>query len=160
LEEANKLENGRSRFKMKDSVMGKNNTAKASNLIPQASAPLPQSSNLQPRTISVWGTGKATREFLYVEDCAEAIVLATERYNKPDPVNLGAGFEIAIKDLVELITKLAGFKGEIVWDTLKPDGQPRRMLDTSKAEREFGFKAKTSFEEGLRKTIEWHVKNR
>jgi len=120
----------------------------------------PQSSNLQPPTITVWGTGKATREFLYVEDCAEAIVLATERYNKPDPVNLGAGFEIAIKDLVELITKLAGFKGEIVWDTLKPDGQPRRMLDTSKAEREFGFKAKTSFEEGLRKTIEWHVKNR
>ena len=120
----------------------------------------PQSSNLQPRTISVWGTGKATREFLYVEDCAEAIVLATERYNKPDPVNLGAGFEISIKDLVGLIAKITDFKGEIVWDATKPDGQPRRMLDTSKAEREFGFKAKTSFEEGLRKTIEWHVKNR
>jgi GDP-L-fucose synthase len=106
--------------------------------------------------ITVWGTGKATREFLYVEDCAEAIVLATEKYNKPDPVNIGAGFEISIKDLVELIIKLTGFKGEIIWDTTKPDGQPRRMLDASKAEREFGFRVKTSFEEGLRKTIEWY----
>lgn len=106
--------------------------------------------------IIVWGTGKATREFLYVEDAAEGVLLATERYNKPDPVNLGAGFEISIKDLVELIVKLTGFKGKIVWDTSKPDGQPRRMLDTSKAEKEFGFKAKTGFEEGLRKTIEWY----
>jgi len=110
--------------------------------------------------IEVWGTGKASREFLYVEDAAEAIILATERYNKPEPVNIGAGFEITIKDLVELIVKLTGFKGDIVWDTSKPDGQPRRMLDTSKAEREFGFKAKTLFEEGLRRTIEWYVKNR
>ncbi len=106
--------------------------------------------------ITVWGTGKPTREFLYVEDAAEGILLATERYNKPDPVNLGAGFEISIKDLVELIAKLTGFKGEIIWDTTKPDGQPRRMLDTSRAEKEFGFKAKTSFEEGLKKTIEWY----
>jgi GDP-L-fucose synthase len=106
--------------------------------------------------ITVWGTGKATREFLYVEDCSEAIVLATEKYNKPDPVNIGAGFEITIKDLVGLIVKLTGLKGKIVWDTSKPDGQPRRMLDTSKAEKEFGFKAKTGFEEGLRKTIEWY----
>jgi GDP-L-fucose synthase len=110
--------------------------------------------------ITVWGTGKASREFLYVEDAAEAICLATEKYNKPDPVNIGAGFEITIKDLIELIAKLTGFKGEIVWDTSKPDGQPRRMLDTSKAEKEFGFKAKTGFEEGLRKAIEWYVKNR
>ena len=110
--------------------------------------------------ITVWGTGKATREFLYVEDAAEAIILATEKYNKPDPVNIGAGFEISINDLVELIAKLAGFKGEIVWDTTKPDGQPRRMLDTSKAEREFGFKAKTPFEEGLRKTIDWYISSR
>jgi GDP-L-fucose synthase len=116
----------------------------------------PQSSILQPLTISVWGTGKATREFLYVEDCAEAIVLATERYNKPDPINLGAGFEISIKDLVELIVKLAGFKGRITWDTSKPDGQPRRMLDTSRAEKEFGFRTMTSFEKGLKKTIEWY----
>ncbi len=110
--------------------------------------------------ITVWGTGKATREFLYIEDCAEAIALATERYNKPDPVNIGAGFEISIKDLVALIAKLTGFKGENIWDNTKPDGQPRRMLDTSKAEREFGFKAKTSFEEGLRKTIEWYISSR
>jgi GDP-L-fucose synthase len=107
-------------------------------------------------TITVWGTGKATREFLYVEDCAEGILLAAERYNKPDPVNLGAGFEISIKDLVKLIAELTGFKGEIIWDTTKPDGQPRRMLDTSRAEKEFGFKAKTGFEEGLRKTIDWY----
>jgi len=108
------------------------------------------------REIVVWGTGKATREFLYVEDAGEGIVLATERYNKPDPVNLGAGFEISINDLVHLIAKLTGFAGTITWDTTKPDGQPRRRLDTSKAEREFGFKATTSFEAGLRKTIEWY----
>jgi GDP-L-fucose synthase len=110
--------------------------------------------------ITVWGTGKATREFLYVEDCAEAIVLATEQYDKSDPVNIGAGFEISIKDLVESIVDVIGYRGEIKWDSTKPDGQPRRMLDTSKAEREFGFKAKTSFEEGLKKTIDWYVKMR
>jgi len=106
--------------------------------------------------IVVWGTGKPTREFLYVEDAAEGIVLATEKYNKSEPVNLGAGFEISIKNLVELIVKLSGFKGGIIWDTTEPDGQPRRCLDTTKAEREFGFKAKTDFKEGLRKTIEWY----
>lgn len=110
--------------------------------------------------IVVWGTGKPTREFLYVEDAAEGILLATEKYNKSEPVNLGAGFEISIKDLVELIAKLTGFEGKIVWDTTKPDGQPRRRLDTSKAEKEFGFKAKTSFEEGLKKTIDWYMGNR
>jgi len=110
--------------------------------------------------IVVWGTGSATREFLYVEDCAEAIVLATERYDKPDPVNIGAGFEISIKELVTLIAKLTGFRGKIVWDKTKPDGQPRRMLDTSKAEREFGFRAKVKFDEGLRKTIEWYLGNK
>ena len=109
--------------------------------------------------ILVWGTGKASREFLYVEDATEGIILATEKYNKPDPVNIGAGFEINIKDLIELITKLTGFKGKIIWDTSKPDGQPRRMLDVSKAEKEFGFIAKTSFEEGLKKTIEWYIGN-
>jgi GDP-L-fucose synthase len=109
--------------------------------------------------IVIWGTGKPTREFLYVEDAAEGILLATEKYNKPNPVNLGAGFEISIKDLVELIAKLTGFKGKIIWDTTKPDGQPRRSLDTSKAEKEFGFKAKTNFEEGLKKTIEWYRNN-
>jgi len=113
----------------------------------------------QELTITVWGTGKPTREFLYVEDAAEGILLATEKCNKSDPVNLGAGFEISIKDLVELIAKLTGFKGEIVWDTTKPDGQPRRCLDTSKAYKEFGFKAKTPFEEGLKKTIKWYRDN-
>lgn len=113
--------------------------------------------NERDKTIVVWGTGKASREFLYVEDAAEAIILATEKYNKSDPLNIGAGFEITIKDLVELIAKIMGFKGKIEWDTTKPDGQPRRMLDVSKAEKEFGFKAKTSFEQGLKKTIEWYL---
>lgn len=110
--------------------------------------------------IVVWGTGKATREFLYVEDCAEGIVLATERYDKSEPVNLGAGFEISIKDLVNLIVKFTGFKGKIIWDKSKPDGQPRRSLDTSKAEKEFGFKAKMPFELGLKKTIDWYCEHR
>lgn len=110
--------------------------------------------------ITIWGTGNASREFLYAEDAAEGILLATEKYNKPEPINLGAGFEISIKDLVALIVKLTGFKGKIIYDTSKPDGQPRRMLDTSRAEKEFGFRAKTSFEEGLRKTIEWYKKER
>lgn len=106
--------------------------------------------------IEVWGTGKATREFLYVEDAAEGIVLALEHFNKPDPVNLGSGMEISIKDLAEKICKLAGFTGEIRWDASKPDGQPRRMLDVSKAEKEFHFKAHTGFDEGLKKTITWY----
>ena len=107
--------------------------------------------------ITVWGTGKATREFFYVEDAAEAIILATEKYNKSDPVNIGAGFEISIKDLVNLIVELTGFKGKIVWDEAKPDGQPRRMLDTTRALKEFGFKAKTDFREAMKKTIDWYV---
>jgi GDP-L-fucose synthase len=106
--------------------------------------------------IVVWGDGSPTREFLYVEDCAEAIVLATERYNKPDPVNIGAGFEISIKDLVHLIANLTGFKGRITWDASKPGGQPRRCLDVTRAERKFGFRARTNFEEGLSRTIEWY----
>jgi GDP-L-fucose synthase len=121
------------------------------NLI-EGSQPEPQPGH----SVTVWGTGKATREFLYVEDAAEGIVLASERYNRPDPVNLGAGFEISIRDLVDLIVKLTGFQGEIVWDSSKPDGQPRRKLDVSLAEQEFGFRAQTSFEEGLRKTIDWY----
>lgn len=111
------------------------------------------------KPITVWGMGKASREFLYVEDAAEAIILATEKYDKPDPVNIGAGFEITIKDLVGLIAKITGFTGDIRWDTTKPDGQPRRMLDISKAEKEFGFKAKTAFEQGLKKTIKWYVES-
>ena len=106
--------------------------------------------------IVVWGDGTPTREFLYVEDAAEAILLASERYNKSEPVNIGAGFEVSIEDLAKLIAKLTGFQGKIIWDKTKPNGQPRRRLDTTKAEEEFGFKAKTSFEEGLKKTIEWY----
>jgi GDP-L-fucose synthase len=108
------------------------------------------------KELIVWGTGKATREFFYVEDAAEAIILAMERYNKSDPVNIGAGFEISIRDLVSLITELTGFKGRVIWDETKPDGQPRRMLDTARAYREFGFKARTDFRVGLAKTIEWY----
>jgi GDP-L-fucose synthase len=108
-------------------------------------------------TVTVWGTGQATREFLYVEDAAEGVLLATEHYNGGEPVNLGSGMEISIKDLARLIAQLTGFEGEIVWDQSKPDGQPRRRLDTSKAAQWFGFRASTPFEEGLRRTIEWYV---
>jgi GDP-L-fucose synthase len=110
--------------------------------------------------ITVWGTGQATREFFFVEDAAEAIVLATESYNKSEPVNIGPGFEISIKDLVALIAELTDFKGKITWDPTKPDGQPRRMLDTTRAFQEFGFKAKTGFREGLKKTIDWYRADR
>lgn len=106
--------------------------------------------------VTVWGTGKATREFLYVDDCAQAVCMATARYDKADPVNIGAGFEISIKDLAGLIARLTGFTGKVRWDSSKPDGQPRRMLDTSRAAGEFGFKARTGFEEGLKKAIDWY----
>jgi GDP-L-fucose synthase len=103
--------------------------------------------------VVVWGTGQATREFLYVEDCAKAIFLAMEKYNKPEPVNVGSGFEISIKDLANKIKKIIGFKGRIIWDSTKPDGQPRRCLDITRAEKEFGFRATTNFEIGLKRTI-------
>ncbi len=107
--------------------------------------------------VVVWGTGKASRAFLYVEDAAEGILLATEKYNKRDPVNLGSGKEITIRELVKLIAELTGYEGEIVWDTSKPDGQPRRCLEISRARKEFGFKAKTDFVEGLKRTIDWYL---
>jgi GDP-L-fucose synthase len=106
--------------------------------------------------IDVWGTGSASREFLYVDDAAEGIVLAAERYDGAEPVNLGVGREITIRELVTLIARLTGFEGEIRWDASKPDGQPRRALDTSRARERFGFVAGTSFEDGLRRTIEWY----
>lgn len=106
--------------------------------------------------ITCWGTGVATREFLHADDCAEGLLLAAERYDKSDPVNLGAGFEISIKDLAEQIVALTGFKGRIEWDASKPDGQPRRCLDTARAEAEFGFRARVGFVEGLRQTIDWY----
>ena len=138
--------------KIVDAMSGKKSTLQRMHELNRPNRP-----NGPDQPIVVWGTGKASREFLYVEDAAEGIVLAAERYNKPDPVNLGAGFEITIKDLVELIATLTGFKGEIIWDVSKPDGQPRRMLEVSKAEEEFGFTAKTSFEEGLIRTIDWYL---
>lgn len=110
--------------------------------------------------IEVWGTGKATREFIYVEDAAEAIVLATEKWDNPDPINVGTGKEISIRDLVELIARLSGFKGEIVWDASKPDGQPRRSLEVSKAKERLGFVARMDFEAGLRRTIDWYRSHR
>ena len=110
--------------------------------------------------VVVWGTGKASREFLYVEDAAEGILLAAKKYDKSDPVNLGVGKEITIRDLVYLIAKLTGYTGKIEWDTTKPDGQPRRCLDTSKARREFGFLAQTDFEVGLKKTIDWYLQSK
>lgn len=108
------------------------------------------------KSITVWGTGRPTREFLYVDDAARGILMAAEKYNKPDPVNLGAGFEISIKDLVRLIVKLAEFKGKIIWNKSKPDGQPRRCLDISRAQKEFGFKAKIKLEDGLKETVRWY----
>ncbi len=108
------------------------------------------------KEVVVWGTGGASREFLYVKDAAEGIVAATEKYDKPDPVNLGTGQEITIKELVEFIANYSGFKGKIIWDTARPDGQPRRCLDTTKAKTEFNFEAKTSLNEGLKETIEWY----
>jgi GDP-L-fucose synthase len=107
-----------------------------------------------------WGTGSASREFLYVEDAAQAIVMATQNYNGSEPVNLGSAMEITIKELLTLIAELTGFTGEIIWDTAKPDGQPRRSLDTSRAKEFFGFSAQTDFREGLKKTIDWYRANR
>jgi len=105
--------------------------------------------------VIVWGDGSPTREFLYVDEAAEGILLAAEQYNGSQPVNLGSGMEISIKDLAEMIARLTGFTGKLVWDTTKPNGQPRRSLDTSRAESYFGFRARMPFDEGLRRTIEW-----
>jgi GDP-L-fucose synthase len=112
------------------------------------------------RAISVWGTGKASREFLYVDDAVAGILLASEKYNESDPVNIGTGSEISIRDTVRLIVRLTDFDGEVIWDTSKPDGQPRRCLDTSRARDEFGFVARVPFEEGLRNTIAWYREQR
>jgi GDP-L-fucose synthase len=110
-------------------------------------------------SIEVWGDGTATREFFYVEDAAEAILMATEKYDEADPINIGAGMEISIKDLVNKLVGLMDYKGELVWDSSKPNGQPRRMLDTSKAQEKFGFVAHTSFDQGLKATIDWYINN-
>lgn len=126
--------------------LGDNFDPKTSHVIPTLIKKFYEAKLENKDEVLVWGSGKATREFFYVEDCAEAIVLSTEKYNKPDPVNIGAGFEISIKELAEKIKNIIGFKGNIRWDTSKPDGQPRRCLDTSRALKEFGFKAQTDFD--------------
>ena len=110
--------------------------------------------------IVLWGDGSPTREFLYVEDCARGMVLAAQRYDAPEPVNLGAGFEISMRDLAALIQRLTDYRGAIRWDTSRPNGQPRRCLDVSRAEQRFGFRAQTGFEEGLRQTIAWYREHR
>ena len=135
---------------------GDNFDPSSSHVIPALIKKCVDAKNNNEDSIVVWGTGKVTREFLYVDDAARGIVMATQKYNKSDPINIGAGFEISIYDLVILIAKLTGFKGEIVWDADKPDGQPRRCLDTTRAKVEFGFQARTSFEQGLKKTIRWY----
>jgi GDP-L-fucose synthase len=109
--------------------------------------------------IECWGTGSASREFLYAADAAQGILLATEKYNGAEPVNIGAGFEISIRDLVELIVRITGFKGDVRWDSTKPDGQPRRCLDTTRARKLFGFEAKTKFEDGLQATVDWYIEH-
>lgn len=138
---------------------GDNFNPKSSHVIPALIKKFFDAKIKNENNVVIWGTGKATREFLYVEDAADGIILATERYNKSYPVNLGAGFEISIKDLAKLIARMVGFGGKLVWDASKPDGQPRRMLNTKRAKREFDFVAKTSFERGLKKEIEWYERN-
>ena len=136
-----------------------NFSPESSHVIPALIKKVVEAKNAGAPFVEVWGTGVATREFLYVEDAAKGIVLATEGYDKADPVNIGAGMEISIKDLVEKIIGIVGYEGEIRFDPSKPDGQPRRSLDTSRAEKEFGFKAETDFESGLTKTINWYLEN-
>lgn len=139
---------------------GDNFDPKSSHAIPALIKKIADAKNQGKDYIEVWGTGKATREFFYVEDAAEGVILAAERYNKSEPVNLGSGMEISIRDLAKLICELMNFRGEIRWDSSKPDGQPRRCLDVSRAKREFGFEAKTDFREGLKKTIDWYERNK
>ena len=135
---------------------GDNFNPKSSHVIPALIKKFIEAVEEEKEEVVCWGTGKPTRGFLYVEDAAEGILLAAEKYNRSNPVNLGSDLEISIKDLAELIAKLCGYKGKIRWDSSQPDGQPRRKLDTSRAEREFDFRSKTDFEEGLKRTIDWY----
>ena len=132
----------------------------SSHVIPALIRKFVEANQQRSNEVTVWGTGKASREFLYVDDAAEGIILAAEQYNQPDPVNLGTGKEVSIRDLVDTIARLTAFKGEVIWDESKPDGQPRRMLDTSRALHEFGFRAQTNLEDGLKLTVDWYRQNR
>jgi GDP-L-fucose synthase len=138
---------------------GDNFDPASSHVIPALIKKFVDAQNAGADHIVAWGDGSPTREFLYIDDAAEGIILAAEKYDKPDPVNIGSGMEISIKDLTETIARHVGFKGEIRWDTTKPNGQPRRLLDVSRAQKEFGFKARMSFDEGLRHTVEWYKKS-
>jgi GDP-L-fucose synthase len=131
----------------------------SSHVIPALIKKFVEAKNNAKSEVIVWGTGSPTREFLYVEDAARAIILATKKYNKSDPVNLGSSFEISIAELAHLIGDIVGFSGKIVFDTSKPDGQPRRKIDTSRAKEEFGFESKVTFKDGLKKTVEWYFQN-
>jgi GDP-L-fucose synthase len=135
---------------------GDNFDPRSSHVIPALIRKCIEAQRFGQSEIEVWGDGSPTREFLYVDDAAEGILLATESYSGPEPVNLGSGYEISIKELAEMIARLSGFRGQLVWDTSKPNGQPRRALDVSRAEQYFGFRAQMDFEEGLRRTIEWY----
>ncbi len=139
---------------------GDNFDLKTSHVIPALIRKCIEAQDRGDKQVLLWGDGSPTREFLYVEDAANGILLAAERYSSSDPVNLGSGMEISIKDLAHLIARLTGYQGEFIWDTSKPNGQPRRALDVSRAERRFGFRAQMPFEEGLRRTIEWYRQHR
>ena len=138
---------------------GDNFDLESSHVIPALIRKCVEAVEAECEEIVLWGDGSPTREFLYVEDAADGILSATELYDKSDPVNLGSGMEISIHDLATTIAAMTGFTGRIVWDTSKPNGQPRRCLDVSRAEREFGFRAATPFEIGLRKTIDWYIRS-
>lgn len=139
---------------------GDNFNPASSHVIPALIRKCVEAEEAKAKEIIVWGDGSPTREFIYVTDAAQGIALAAERYNQSDPVNIGSGFEISIKDLAEKIARMTGFQGKLVWDTSKPNGQPRRALDVSRAKEKFGFEAQTDFEEGLQKTIEWYQEHR
>lgn len=137
---------------------GDNFDPNSSHVIPALIKKFVDAKNKRSKEVVIWGSGKPTREFLYVDDAAEGILMATEKYNKKDPINLGSGSEISIKDLARTISEIVGFDGKIVFDKSKPDGQPRRRLDVTLAKKEFGFKAKTNFKKGLKNTIDWYLR--
>lgn len=135
---------------------GDNFDPESSHVIPALIRKFVEAKRSGQQIVEVWGTGAASREFLYVDDAARGIVLATELYDETDPINLGAGMEITIRDLTDKICHLSGYQGKVIWDTSKPDGQPRRSLDVSRAEKEFGFRSQITFEDGLKKTVRWY----
>lgn len=139
---------------------GDNFNPKSSHVIPALIKKFVDAKKKKLESVEIWGTGKPTREFLYVEDAADGIILATENYNSGEPVNLGSSFEISIRELAQTIKKVVGYKGRVIFNSDKPDGQPRRKLNVSRAKKEFGFVSQTSFEDGLQKTVEWYEENK